>query len=226
METFEAPASPVHPRAPGVRAAHGPAAPPARGHRRRRAQPAQPARRLPLQATLPVCHADLRHRAAAPGDLAGTRLALLADARGWTARRRATARGKEAEDAAAALSIEPPPAVEPAPSAKPAKPSQVVRRGGAAAAAPAAPAHAVLGEELVRVENLVKHYDIKGGLLGNSKVGAVRALTGSRSRSRRARRWVSSASRAAARPRSARCCCGSSRPRAGRSTSTASPSSG
>ncbi len=39
----------------------------------------------------------------------------------------------------------------------------------------AAPA---LGETLLRVENLVKHFPITGGLLGVSKIGAVRAVDG------------------------------------------------
>jgi oligopeptide/dipeptide ABC transporter ATP-binding protein len=37
---------------------------------------------------------------------------------------------------------------------------------------------AALGDELVRVENLVKHYEIRAGLLGITKVGAVRAVDG------------------------------------------------
>jgi len=40
------------------------------------------------------------------------------------------------------------------------------------AAAPAA------GETLLRVENLVKHFEIRGGLLGVSTIGAVRAVDG------------------------------------------------
>ncbi len=43
------------------------------------------------------------------------------------------------------------------------------------AAPPAEPAE---GETLLRVENLVKHFEIRGGLLGISKVGAVRAVDG------------------------------------------------
>jgi oligopeptide transport system ATP-binding protein len=44
----------------------------------------------------------------------------------------------------------------------------------------AAPRHdtANLGRSLVRVENLVKHFDIRGGLLGITKLGAVRAVDG------------------------------------------------
>jgi oligopeptide transport system ATP-binding protein len=44
----------------------------------------------------------------------------------------------------------------------------------------AAPRHdtANLGRSLVRVENLVKHFDIRGGLLGVTKLGAVRAVDG------------------------------------------------
>ncbi len=34
------------------------------------------------------------------------------------------------------------------------------------------------GEVLVRVENLVKHFEIRGGLLGISRIGAVRAVDG------------------------------------------------
>ena len=43
-----------------------------------------------------------------------------------------------------------------------------------AATAPAAGG----GEVLLRVDNLVKHFEIRGGLLGISKVGAVRAVDG------------------------------------------------
>ncbi len=44
--------------------------------------------------------------------------------------------------------------------------------GAQPAAAPAA------GETLLRVENLVKHFEIRGGLLGISTIGAVRAVDG------------------------------------------------
>jgi oligopeptide transport system ATP-binding protein len=40
------------------------------------------------------------------------------------------------------------------------------------------PAAAGEGETLLRVDNLVKHFEIRGGLLGVSKVGAVRAVDG------------------------------------------------
>jgi len=43
--------------------------------------------------------------------------------------------------------------------------------------APTSPA-ADGGEPLVRVENLVKHFEIRGGLLGVSRIGAVRAVDG------------------------------------------------
>ena len=36
----------------------------------------------------------------------------------------------------------------------------------------------VPGETLLRVDNLVKHFEIRGGLLGISKIGAVRAVDG------------------------------------------------
>ncbi|HSW42138.1 MAG TPA: ABC transporter ATP-binding protein [Patescibacteria group bacterium] len=36
----------------------------------------------------------------------------------------------------------------------------------------------VQGETLLRVDNLVKHFEIRGGLLGISKIGAVRAVDG------------------------------------------------
>ena len=39
-------------------------------------------------------------------------------------------------------------------------------------------AEAAAGETLVRVEDLVKHFEIRGGLLGVSKLGAVRAVDG------------------------------------------------
>jgi peptide/nickel transport system ATP-binding protein/oligopeptide transport system ATP-binding protein len=45
----------------------------------------------------------------------------------------------------------------------------------AAEAPPATPAD---GEVLVRVDNLVKHFEIRGGLLGVTKIGAVRAVDG------------------------------------------------
>ena len=46
---------------------------------------------------------------------------------------------------------------------------------------PGAAAHAAFesdGTDLVRVENLVKHFEIRGGLLGISKLGAVKAVDG------------------------------------------------
>jgi peptide/nickel transport system ATP-binding protein/oligopeptide transport system ATP-binding protein len=48
-----------------------------------------------------------------------------------------------------------------------------------AVAAPPAPVTAGPSDDvLVSVENVVKHFDIKGGLLGSSKIGAVRAVDG------------------------------------------------
>lgn len=44
--------------------------------------------------------------------------------------------------------------------------------------APAPVAAPVAGENLLRVENLVKHFEIRGGLLGVSTIGAVRAVDG------------------------------------------------
>jgi oligopeptide/dipeptide ABC transporter ATP-binding protein len=37
---------------------------------------------------------------------------------------------------------------------------------------------AVLGDELVAVDNLVKHFEVRGGLLGFRRIGAVRAVDG------------------------------------------------
>ena len=49
----------------------------------------------------------------------------------------------------------------------------------AVAATPPAPATTGPTDEvLVSVENLVKHFEIKGGLLGSSTIGAVRAVDG------------------------------------------------
>jgi oligopeptide/dipeptide ABC transporter ATP-binding protein len=40
------------------------------------------------------------------------------------------------------------------------------------------PATVAVPDELVRVDNLVKHFEIRGGLIGISKIGAVRAVDG------------------------------------------------
>jgi len=52
----------------------------------------------------------------------------------------------------------------------------LARPGAAPAGAP--PGTAVAGDELITVENLVKHFEIRGGLLGFRKIGAVRAVDG------------------------------------------------
>ena len=61
---------------------------PPRGHPGHRPEPAQPAEGLPVQAALPLRDADLRHGPAAPEDLRGPSVALLADPRREAAGRR------------------------------------------------------------------------------------------------------------------------------------------
>jgi oligopeptide/dipeptide ABC transporter ATP-binding protein len=47
-----------------------------------------------------------------------------------------------------------------------------------AAARPSAPAAGAAGSTLLEVDRLVKHFEIRGGLLGISRIGAVRAVDG------------------------------------------------
>jgi len=83
--------------------------------------------------------------------------------------------------------------------------SQATQAAAAPGASDATPA---AGEPLIRLENVTKYFDIRGGFFGSSKIGSVKAVDGSRSRSDAVRRSGSSASPGAGRRRSARWSCG------------------
>ena len=161
-DVFEPPHHPYTEGPAGVDPAPGREAGAPRGHQGRRAEPAQPAHRLPLQAPLPVRHAGLRHRAAAPGGRPGPPLALLAHPGGQAADDRRRRRPRS-------------PSLPPLPCRWGHDHGSAHRdRRGVRLGARAGRSAGIL----VRVEDLVKHFEIRGGLLGVRRIGAVRAVDG------------------------------------------------
>jgi len=57
-------------------------------------------------------------------------------------------------------------------------PAAPTMRNGDPVGLPSEPVATPVGGELIQVQDLVKHFDIRGGLLGVSKIGAVRAVDG------------------------------------------------